>query len=344
MKYTLNFAIAVGATILISWAASAAPKGIAVLTVDNQSDLSEGDVSAVHDRVTAAFKLLPSDQYVVGKLTSAAVSGTETEPCNEACLVGKAGKSGAGFAIHIVAASLPDRIMVSMNLFNAQSGQLIASETASSSTGLINLVSQVDFAAKKLSDALPKKSFAPETRPSVPPSHWEEQQEDSFRNPNAGRLIVTSTPSGADVFVGGRMDQRRVGTTPYDNELVPHHYRIVVSLKGYSDETRDVALYMGEIKTVRFNLFKSKRWIAVGHGLFWPGVILGSASVILFSNDKTSAGAALAAIGGTLIAVGLPVMVMGYLKLKREKADRKKHSIALGPMTTGFSLHYTKNF
>ncbi len=347
MTRRLLFAAAAFAMVLISRHAAAdpsGPKGIAVLAADNQSDLTALDLTAIQDRVSAAFKLLPNNQYAVGTFAERDTASVEALPCDETCLVGKAREGGAMFAVSIKVAALTAGRLVTLSLYCAKTGQLIASETASSETGVGELVSRVEFAAKKLSDALPKTTALPQGQSAAAFSRTENSHGVAFRNPNAGTLIVTSEPDGAVVHLGGRMGQRFVGTTPYEGELVPHRYRIIVSLKGYREVTRDVALAMGETKRVRFDLFKSKRWIAAGHGLLWPGVVAGAVSGILLGSDKTTPGAVFAAVGGTLMGVGIPVLVVGHVKFKREKTERKRHTIVAGPLNRGFSFMYAREF
>ena len=66
------------------------------------------------------------------------------------------------------------------------------------------------------------------------------------------RLTVTSDPPGANVYIGGR--DRLVGQTPYEAELKPGVYPVIVELEGYEDEQKTVVLERGAPRTFTFRM------------------------------------------------------------------------------------------
>jgi hypothetical protein len=65
-----------------------------------------------------------------------------------------------------------------------------------------------------------------------------------------GRITVTSSPSGAQVFVGGR----GVGKTPYKGEAVAGAQSIKAELPGYTGQVRRIQVTPGERTSVTFKL------------------------------------------------------------------------------------------
>ena len=66
------------------------------------------------------------------------------------------------------------------------------------------------------------------------------------------RLTVTSDPAGANVFVGSR--DRLVGQTPFETELDPGTYPLIVELEGYEEERQTVVLERGAPRTFTFRM------------------------------------------------------------------------------------------
>lgn len=98
---------------------------------------------------------------------------------------------------------------------------------------------------------------APESR-SAPPA------------PARGRLVVRSTPPGAQVFVNGR----RRGTTPLSlRNLPPGTYSVRVSRSGYEDDTRRVAVAGGAAREIAVRLTRERPRAAAGSGGAFTGSI-----------------------------------------------------------------------
>jgi hypothetical protein len=65
-----------------------------------------------------------------------------------------------------------------------------------------------------------------------------------------GRLVVTSEPVGARVFVSGRA----IGATPYEGDVVAGSQSVKAELKGYTGQVRRVRIEPGRSASIQFKL------------------------------------------------------------------------------------------
>ncbi len=87
--------------------------------------------------------------------------------------------------------------------------------------------------------------------------------------PKPGRLVITSTPAGAEVWLG----PRKLGQTVWTGEVPPGKHQIRVAKDGYEDRLFDVLLGPNEAKSLEARL---KKWdlgemVLVPAGEFWMG-------------------------------------------------------------------------
>jgi hypothetical protein len=342
MKHLSRLLLTVG---LISFASAvfASPRTIAVMEVDNQSDLSGEDLVVLRDLVTTVFKAAPRDQFVVGELETTPASDPESA-CAEECLVRKVGDAGADFAVYLAVSTLGESYVVLLKLYAAKTGQLLATETASSRVKkAVEVVAPLKWAAEKLRDALPVRRRP--TPASLPARRQPASTKNKINDPNSGLLIVQSTPSGAAIYLGGRVSGHYVGETPFRKEMLSHRYRIVLQKKGYRDETRDFRLHRGETKHLHINLYTSKRFIAMGHGLIWPGACTTIIGLVLLTySHKVVSGTITTAAGGTVVATGAALLVFGLVRLRREKASRNRNRFVFDAGPRRLALTYSRFF
>jgi len=91
---------------------------------------------------------------------------------------------------------------------------------------------------------------------------------------NRGLLVVESDPSGAVVYINGKM----VGYTPYSAWIPKGCYSVKVSLAGYISQSRRVCIKPYTSTKVRFKLKRAKRetgWL-LPLGLGVVGVVVGT--------------------------------------------------------------------
>jgi hypothetical protein len=81
-----------------------------------------------------------------------------------------------------------------------------------------------------------------------------------------GRLVVSSTPAGAEVSVDGRS----LGIAPAEAELSPGNHKIVLSLTGYRDTVATAVIVEGQRKTLDVTL--DKKPPITSTWWFWTGV------------------------------------------------------------------------
>jgi hypothetical protein len=67
------------------------------------------------------------------------------------------------------------------------------------------------------------------------------------------RLVVASEPSGAEVRLGDE-DGEVIGRTPYDGALPPGTRNVVVALRGFRSESRQVTLIVNQVAAVSVTL------------------------------------------------------------------------------------------
>lgn len=87
--------------------------------------------------------------------------------------------------------------------------------------------------------------------------------------PKPGRVVITSTPAAAEVWLGSR----KLGQTVWVGELQPGKHQIRVAKEGYEDRLFDVLLGPNEAKSLDAQL---KKWdlgemVLVPAGEFWMG-------------------------------------------------------------------------
>jgi len=70
--------------------------------------------------------------------------------------------------------------------------------------------------------------------------------------PKQVKLTVTTEPPGANVYLGTR--ESLVGQTPFETELDPGTYNLIVGLDGYEDIEQTVVLKRGEPQKLTFSL------------------------------------------------------------------------------------------
>jgi hypothetical protein len=71
-----------------------------------------------------------------------------------------------------------------------------------------------------------------------------------IRKDMVGRLVVTSEPAGAKVFVSGRA----MGVTPFETEVVAEIQTVKTELEGYTGQVRRVRIDSGRTASVKFEL------------------------------------------------------------------------------------------
>ena len=67
-----------------------------------------------------------------------------------------------------------------------------------------------------------------------------------------GRILVTSIPSGAEVFIDGR----KVGVTPYSSQVPPGDHSVQVAAQGYQSAEETVSILPNKAKTLDISLKK----------------------------------------------------------------------------------------
>ena len=310
----------------ISLEAHADSKGIAVLAVDNQAELSDADTSTLFRIVEAPFKALPAAQYRVGTLNP--VSEGESPPCDEACMVSNAGTAGADFAVYTTVSTLGGRTMATLKLYDAKTGRLMARRLTDPLEDIAGLAAPVDQAAQKLAQALLRLTPSSVSRPRRPAPPPRAPKAFPLLRSQDGILHVSSDPPGASVAVGGRLGQRFIGVTPLTENLIPHRYRVVISKDGYTDEQRDVHIYPGKARSIHVELYSSKRLIQAGHFVFWPGIVALIPSAALAATNHRGGAIAVSIAAGTLVTAGTVLLITGAIRLRKEKKERQRHRMA----------------
>ena len=72
--------------------------------------------------------------------------------------------------------------------------------------------------------------------------------------PKEVKLTVATEPPGANVYLGG-MD-RLVGQTPFETELMPGSYALIVAMEGYEEERQQIVLERGVPRSFSFKLIR----------------------------------------------------------------------------------------
>jgi len=124
--------------------------------------------------------------------------------------------------------------------------------------------------------AAPPAARPTDANPAAPPPVIERAPESRSAPPAParGRLVVRSTPPGAQVFVNGR----RRGTTPLSlRNLPPGTYSVRVSRSGYEDDTRRVAVPGGAAREIAVRLTRERpRAAAQSAGAFTGSIYVDS--------------------------------------------------------------------
>lgn len=323
------FAVAVMST---ATTASADTKRIAVFEVDNQTQLSDDDMRGLSELLTTVLKTSPGEGDTVDLLELGAVEGD----CDDDCLAQTAADAWADLAVQASVTSVGDGYMVLLKLFDAKEGRLLASETASTTDGIGELIEPIEAAAQKIRSTIwgiPYKEDAADV--ASPVKAPRRAGHGPKPGKNHGILEVTSSPSGASVYVGDRTGTKYVGKTPIRKKVSPKSYLVKVYKKRYNRETANATVDAGTTKRVHIDLYKSKRLMTAGHGLLWPGIVLTGASAAFFlaDADLKPGGVVSAAVGGTFIAAGATLLITGGIRLKKERKSREARALApvIGP-------------
>lgn len=325
---------------IASKAAFSAPvpiKKIAILDVINETALEPSDVLVMGEVISTAFKTLPLEAYSVGKIDNFTIDA----PCDDTCRVRKASESGVDLAVLPTLSTFGDGYILFLKLFDCHTGQLVQSETATGSDAATELLPRVKSAAETLISELSK-----DADDLPPPRTPKRSYPVVIGHSDRGRMVITSEPPGAAVYVGHRHHPNYIGRTPISKYFPQHHYRVRVVKKGYGSVTRDVAMASGKTLRLRFHLYRSKKLMGVGHAVFWPGLIGTGIGTGLLAAGKTKSGAIVTGIFGSLVATGTTLFIVGAVRLKKEKAERirKRHRVTFDADRESGELTYTFSF
>lgn len=189
------------------------------------------------------------------------------------------------------------------------------------------------------------------------------------------RLAVTSTPSGAQVFIDGDL----VGTTPIDVVVNPGSYEVRVGGDGLVAEAREVQFEKGEREELDFMLSpvgaangdraarasKPHRpliiagavTLGLGVGALGAGIPLiaidGQQNKSRCSGDNVdedgrcrysyetmALGLGLAAGGGALAVIGAVLLGVGVTRKKKSKSKKTETSLLLSPTELGLRVAF----
>ncbi len=319
--------------------AHAEERTITVLAVSDQGDLDRDTLEALTEVLRSAFAAPPKGYITDNRHTSAALRSGD---CREdSCLFENAGIAGIEMGVHVTVSKTEGGYDIALMLFDAVKEERLAGETISVTGTAGDIAPRLESAAAKLAGALPP---ADTRAPKGDARRASQNQETDKPEPGKGILVVTTDPSGAAVSIGGPLRARNIGKSPLKRTLQQNLYRVAVSKDGYTREKFDVTVLAGETLEVHLDLYKSKKLIYLGHGLFWPGFFMGIGSALLFINDYNTSGLALAAVGGALVTAGLTLLITGRVRLSREKQQRNNLSIVPAETLRGLALSYRHVF
>lgn len=201
-------------TVLTATSIWAAPRRVAVLTLQNSAGLSTSEVRYVTDRVRAALLRLPSSQFVVltrENILALLPPGTQLADCEGDCEVTTGRLLGADLIITGDVLRFGQGLRVTLRAHDVSSAKWVASTTASGHT-VEALERPTLDAARALALKLP--AGAPTARLSPLPALPKAVPNQTLPD-DSGFLVITSRPPGATVRVDGVL----TGTTPQQHEL-----------------------------------------------------------------------------------------------------------------------------
>jgi hypothetical protein len=182
----------------------------------------------------------------------------------------------------------------------------------------------------------------------------------------SGVLHVETVPSGADVYVSDKKNQRGeyVGKTPVEKWLLPFTFWITVEYPGRTSVERRMVIRARDMNSLVVTLdYKMNPYKRFGHIAFWPGVAAtlfgaGAAVPMALSADRFDAdglpkdqrtkrlwlGMMCAGLGS-----GALLMTTGLVLWMLSPGDKayfdEKYGVAVvNPGTSGVTLGYSKNF
>ncbi len=108
--------------------------------------------------------------------------------------------------------------------------------------------------------------FTPESQPILP------QNSEVPVGIAVGKLEVTSSPSGARVYVHGKYS----GLTPLEIEMASLSYRVEVRMADHKSLEKSVRIDPGKTGKLHFNLeriYPMNPYKKAGHAFLWPGIL-----------------------------------------------------------------------
>lgn len=215
----------------------AAPRRIAVLTLQNSAQLSASEIGYVTDRVRAALLRLPTSQFVVltrENILALLPPGTDLADCEADCEVSTGRLLGADLIITGEVLRFGSGLRVVLRAHDVASAKWVASTTASG-TRVETLEAPTLDAAKALALKLPAGAPAarPANLPAAPPITPNAALPD-----NSGFLVITSDPPGATVRIDGVL----MGTTPQQHELAVGRHVVEIAHPLHHPQRRTVRM------------------------------------------------------------------------------------------------------
>ena len=175
--------------------------------------------------------------------------------------------------------------------------------------------------------------------------------------PIKGTLQVNTAPPGARVSLGGSSPEFRqtLGDTPLSLEIDPGRVTLLLELDGYVPATAEIEVLPGKTALMQVKLeketLKFNRAIrAVGHTLFWPGLVTAGTGIILIAKDDPKKDVNTGMPGYITAGIGTAMTIVGGIILgltqssHRDKYTMPEVSWSVDPSGRGGTVGVQKRF
>jgi TolB-like protein len=327
-----------------------------VAPIENRAGLTADEISVLTNSVRSAL---------AGGAGELEIIPAETVPgatCDAACASARAKEIGARYLITGAVSTFGGQFTVQVEALDRTSGAIAASASTPPTPALVDLMPLVGSAATALRTALTAKIAAksapasphpaPQTGAGWRPRPASRPADDgaTAQFGNTGLLVVTSEPSGADVYLGHSMVY--AGVTPIQKHLPPGGTRVTLHLDGYFDiDKKPARIFTGEATRLNYVLRQRSPLYTAGAALTGSGLAMALFGSIIagVKDDDPDVEARLHPSGIVLLSLGAAMTLTGVALLivdgtKHKKKERKPRGLTMAPTSYGVAMAYRATF
>ncbi len=248
---------------------------VEVLDLQNSASIKDQEIEVLSKVVRSVFAELPRERFV----TSSA-EPIDDPVCEDECQLEASRQRLMEMVVLGSVSIFGEGYLASLQLYDLSDGQLLASSTTDSRASLEEMIDTLRTAAIELREKLEPEAAQQPSHLIAPIVNTPEPQPQPLLPQRSvvpvgiavGKLKVTSSPSGARVFI----HRKYSGITPLEIELATLSYRLEVRMAKHKSVHRRVRIDPGRTEkrhVILQRIYPMNPYKKAGHAFFWPGAL-----------------------------------------------------------------------